>query len=474
MPEVTLCGILMTINSHEKQLYELMFEIITSEATHLKSLKVLDDVFAKSEEFSSNEPGKCVLTKQERREIFSNIDDICKTSERFLSDLVSCWRKSIKLPDICDIITKHAKKNFSCYVDYCRNKEYQIRTETALKQKPDYLNALALLESHEDCTSRSFASFLILPVQRIPRLEMLVEDICKRVDKIDDEKRRKSDPLANETSSIRKSAMLAKKALNKVATQSNDAIRRMQQTEQMIKLDKQIDFPSKMAKIPLISESKQTHLVKQGDVKKIINEVNKRISIGSQKPVQKTRHILLLSDVLLITKKKGDRYKVEDYCQRNKLVIEEIDNVDIYTRVLPLGVPSGCSNRFLLVMLENCEKRQVEEVYACDSANDRACWIEVLTPLKITENEEIYADWDCPQVECKLRYTAQKPGELALKQSDIVKVFKKCKNGMYEGKRIRDGESGLFPSNHTVEIENDHVIARNMRMKYKQMSATEN
>lgn len=63
-----------------------------------------------------------------------------------------------------------------------------------------------------------------------------------------------------------------------------------------------------------------------------------------------------------------DRYKVTDYIQRNKLVIQEIDAVDKYARVLPLGVPTGCGNLFLLVMLENHEKKQVEEVYSCDSA----------------------------------------------------------------------------------------------------------
>lgn len=44
---------------------------------------------------------------------------------------------------------------------------------------------------------------------------------------------------------------------------------------------------------------------------------------------------------------------------------------------------------------------------------------------------------------------------------------------MFEGERIRDGERGWFPSAHTVEIDNDHVRARNTRMKYKLMSATE-
>ncbi|XP_060579714.1 ephexin-1-like [Ruditapes philippinarum] len=477
MQEVQSSGLLKTITSHETQLHELMFEIITSEATYLKSLKVLDEVFAKSEEFSSNEPGKCVLSKQERHVIFSNTEEIRKTSERFLSELTSSWKKSIKMLDICDIITKHANSSFSCYVIYCSNQEYQNRIATTLRKRPDFQNALATLERHETCKSLTFASFLILPVQRIPRLLLLVAAICERVDKIDNERKRMSDLVANENqnnekSSIKKSAMCAMKALNKVARKSDDAVRKMQQTEQMIELDKKIDFPlNKMTKIPLISTSR--FLVKQGTVTKIVNEAGNRKIFSSSKPSKKIRHIFLFTDMLLITKKKGERYKVIDYAKRNKLLIEEIDSVDKYTRVLPLGVPSGCSNLFLLVTLENCEKKQVEDVFSCDSASDRARWVEALTPIKVTENEQIYENWDCPQVRCVKRYVAKEPDELTLELSDVVNVFKKLKDGMFEGERIRDGERGWFPSSCTTEIENDHVRARNTRMKYKLMSATE-
>lgn len=56
-----------------------------------------------------------------------------------------------------------------------------------------------------------------------------------------------------------------------------------------------------------------------------------------------------------------------DYGKRNALHVETIDNPEKNARVLPLGVPSGCKNLFLLVMLENHEKNQVETVFACNS-----------------------------------------------------------------------------------------------------------
>ena len=62
--------------------FQAMFEIITSEATYLKSLNVLVDVFLMSEEFGQDMSNKSVLTRQERHVVFSNIGTIRDTSER--------------------------------------------------------------------------------------------------------------------------------------------------------------------------------------------------------------------------------------------------------------------------------------------------------------------------------------------------------------------------------------------------------
>lgn len=45
--------------------------------------------------------------------------------------------------------------------------------------------------------------------------------------------------------------------------------------------------------------------------------------------------------------------------------------------------------------------------------------------------------------------------------------------GWYEGERIRDGERGWFPADHTEEINNSHVRARNLRLRYRLMIASQ-
>lgn len=61
--------------------FQAMFEIITSEASYLKSLKVLISVFLTSPEFSADMTDRCVVNRRDRQILFSNIGSIKDISE---------------------------------------------------------------------------------------------------------------------------------------------------------------------------------------------------------------------------------------------------------------------------------------------------------------------------------------------------------------------------------------------------------
>ena len=58
-----------------------MFEVITSEASYIKSLKILESHFMKSPEFSPGSP-QCVLERGQYHVLFSNVGAIKDASER--------------------------------------------------------------------------------------------------------------------------------------------------------------------------------------------------------------------------------------------------------------------------------------------------------------------------------------------------------------------------------------------------------
>ena len=69
---------LATISADRKKLQEAMFEVVTSEASYLKSLNVLIRHFVQSPKFAGTTPGDsthagAVITKRDFRVLFSDI-----------------------------------------------------------------------------------------------------------------------------------------------------------------------------------------------------------------------------------------------------------------------------------------------------------------------------------------------------------------------------------------------------------------
>ncbi|XP_060066680.1 uncharacterized protein LOC132546964 [Ylistrum balloti] len=470
MPEVKESGLLEKMSSQERKIQEATFEIITSEATYLRSLNVLMNTFLLSQEFSAEHSDRCVLTRQERHVIFSNIGSIRDTSERFLSALEAKWQESVLMEDISSVIESHANAKFECYVRYCSNQTFQERQVQELMKKQEFSDAIKRMENSPECQGLPMMSFLLLPMQRITRLPLLVDAICHRME-----------PATKQ----HKGATRALDALNKVVRKCNDGAKKMQQTEQMCRLVQNLEF--KVKEIPLVSASR--YLLKQGELTRVLTDTSSRLPLRKGKTKQAV-NIFLFNDIILISKKKRNRfsysftpqnindllstqYVVNDYAPRNALHVETLDNTD-KSRYLPQGAPSGCKNLFVVVLLENHEQKHTELILSCKSPSDRTRWIDSLSPsAKENDTEKIYEEWDCPQVQCTTKYTATEPDELSLEESDVINVFKKMGDGWYEGERIRDGERGWFPATSTTEIVNSHVRARNLRLRYRLLLASQ-
>ena len=73
-------GILSSLDPGERRLQEALFEIVSSEASYLKSLNVLVFHFANSQQFSS---GSTLLSSKDREVIFSNVLQVMQESGMF-------------------------------------------------------------------------------------------------------------------------------------------------------------------------------------------------------------------------------------------------------------------------------------------------------------------------------------------------------------------------------------------------------
>jgi neuronal guanine nucleotide exchange factor len=122
-----------TISPQQRKLQEAKFELITSEASYLRSLNVLTTHFIQSREFAGDSNSEALLSRLERHTLFSDIVPVRECSEALLADLEQRWQENVFIREICDILLEHASKHFEVYIKYCTNQLYQERMLRDLK-----------------------------------------------------------------------------------------------------------------------------------------------------------------------------------------------------------------------------------------------------------------------------------------------------------------------------------------------------
>ncbi|KAF7272278.1 hypothetical protein GWI33_014937 [Rhynchophorus ferrugineus] len=445
IPEVINSAVLSTLSAPQKKLQEAKFEILTSEASYLNSLNVLKNHFIKK--MSSTN----LLTPEELNILFGHVEIVRSSSEKLLHDLEKCWQDNILLHGICDIVQKHTEENFNVYIQYCENQVLFDEVLKVLKDRLGFSEFLSHLELSEVCQSLTLYSFLMLPMQRITRWPLLVEAVLKRL--------RQQDPEYF-------ACNYALVAINKIVSQCNEAARNKEREVELRKISKKLEFPSNVPITPIFITDR--YLVRHGPVCHIQprNDDNK-LTFG-KKFVKTTIHLFLFNDLFVVSKEKSEgTFTIVHYCPRNLIELNS-------SEIIAPGKDLQSKHLIMLTMLENQDRKTVEYLLACNSESDKTRWSEALTPPKSQDPEEtLYESWDCPQVSAIHNYTATQSDELSLTKGDVINVLRKLADGWYHGEKIRDGKTGWFPANHTVEIPNIHVRARNLRQRHKFLAFSE-
>uniref|UniRef100_A0A673G8J1 Rho guanine nucleotide exchange factor 16-like n=1 Tax=Sinocyclocheilus rhinocerous TaxID=307959 RepID=A0A673G8J1_9TELE len=272
LPQVKDLGILDIISPEERKRQEAIFEIITSEYSYQHSLSILVTHFKDSADL------KKTMTTTEHHHLFSNISVIQDISKRFFEDLDTRHQKHPVIKDISDTVNKYATQHFKPYIVYCSNETFQQRTLQKLQSSNNaFRETLKQIEGSEACGGLPMISFLILPMQRITRLPLLLDTICQKTPK--------------ETAEYF-AACWAFKAISKLVKHCNDGARRMERTEQMYTIQKQMEF-GKIKPFPLVSSSRW--LKKSGELAVYTDDLSifrKAISI-------KSYYLFLFNDVLI-------------------------------------------------------------------------------------------------------------------------------------------------------------------------------
>ncbi|KAM9801266.1 LOW QUALITY PROTEIN: ephexin-1-like [Neosynchiropus ocellatus] len=457
---VQASGLLLQLPQREIIMQEAMFELVTSEASYYKSLEILETHFLHNPLLINT------LSQHDVHFLFSNIEEVMKASERasaptpvtndqrvpvvvphrrFLMDLEHRIEKSILITDVCDIVYFHAVEHFSVFIKYVINQVYQEKNyRRILEGNQAFREAMATLENHPCVRGLSFTSFLILPFQRITRLKLLVQNILKK---------------AEENSEREVNAIKAHQQLEQIVKECNEGVRKMSRTEELISIEKTLEFKSKS--VPIISHSRW--LLKKGEVQLMSGPKTTR-TMRSRKLYQPV-YLFLFNNLLLVTKRSssGDKFQVLDSCTRAMLRTEDLEDQG-----------QMLANVFNLKLLENQEEREVNYMLKASSMSDKLRWMCALTPNRRTRFMSTSAhQQDSLQVQCIQSYSSQEPDELSIEMADVLNLLEKTDDGWMMGERLHDSEKGWFPSRLVEEIQSKEVRAQNLREAFRIHQAQE-
>ncbi|XP_041128758.1 rho guanine nucleotide exchange factor 19-like isoform X2 [Polyodon spathula] len=437
IPDVRSSGMLATFSNEERKLQEAKFELVTSEASYIRSLSIAVDHFMCSRELAD------CLGAQERQWLFSKLPNVKAVSESFLQDLEVRLEEDILRFDVCDIVLAHCPAFRRVYLPYVTNQAYQEQTyQRLLQENPRFPGILARLEEDQVCQRLPLTSFLILPFQRITRLKMLVENILKR-----------TAPGSRDEDTATK----AFNELKRLIKECNSSVQSMKRTEELIHLNKKIHFEGKI--FPLISQSRW--LVKHGELVEVDTQT---ISMSGSKFKLRPVYLHLFNDCLLLSRKKETgKFAVFVHAKIGELKVKDL-NVKLH----------GISG--FIFHLQLCEERRVKHqiLLKADTESEKQRWIAAMFPSDpVMSKGQISENEDLAQVQCIKSYKAQEHDELTLEKADILQAKTRTSDGWIEGIRLSDGERGWFPRNYVEEITSRSARLRNLRENNRIKCATQ-
>jgi hypothetical protein len=154
-------------------------ELVSTEETYCYMLKTLLDLVVYPLRESNKSSKKCILSQEDMSKLFCNVEEIYQFHSTLLSglkDRIIFWHQDQKISDIFLTILPYLK----IYKLYMSNYPTALKTLTQLRNGSKSAEFNKLLKGAYQSPrfkSLDLTSFLILPIQRVPRYILLLEQL---------------------------------------------------------------------------------------------------------------------------------------------------------------------------------------------------------------------------------------------------------------------------------------------------------
>ncbi|XP_019936836.2 protein ECT2 isoform X2 [Paralichthys olivaceus] len=165
--------------SKQSARWQVSKELYQTESNYVDILSTILQLFHHPLEKESQVGGP-ILAQEEIKTIFGSIPDIYDVHTRIkhdLEELLTDWREERSVGDIILKYSKELVKAYPPFVNFFEmSKETVVQCE---KQKPRFHAFLKINQSKPECGRQTLVELLIRPVQRLPSVALLLNDIKK-------------------------------------------------------------------------------------------------------------------------------------------------------------------------------------------------------------------------------------------------------------------------------------------------------
>ncbi|XP_045439640.1 protein ECT2 isoform X5 [Pipistrellus kuhlii] len=167
------------VPSKQSARWQVAKELYQTESNYVNILATIIQLFQVPLE-EEGQRGGPILAPEEIKTIFGSIPDIFDVHTKIkddLEDLIANWDESKSIGDIFLKYAKDLVKTYPPFVNFFEmSKETIIKCE---KQKPRFHAFLKINQAKPECGRQSLVELLIRPVQRLPSVALLLNDLKK-------------------------------------------------------------------------------------------------------------------------------------------------------------------------------------------------------------------------------------------------------------------------------------------------------
>uniref|UniRef100_A0A8C5MKX1 Pleckstrin homology and RhoGEF domain containing G5 n=1 Tax=Leptobrachium leishanense TaxID=445787 RepID=A0A8C5MKX1_9ANUR len=351
-----------TLTRRQCHQQEAIWELLQTEATYIKKLKVITDLFLCC---LLNLQDSGLLCEVEPEKLFSNIQEIIQLHRSLWSNvMVPVLEKTRKMKGLLDPVDfengfRMFESQFKPYIRYCMEEEGCMEYMRNLHRDNDIFRAyVTWSEKHKQCNRLKLSDMLVKPHQRLTKYPLLLKSILKKTDDLQ----------------IRESIILMINSVERFINHVNSRMRQRQEQQRLAAIISRIDsyeavesssdevdkLLKEFCKFDLTAPMLRTS---PDDTRQLHLEGSLKMKEGKDSKMDV--YCFLFTDLFLITKpvKKAERTKViRQPLMVDKIVCRELKD----------------PGSFLLIYLN--EYRSAVAAYTFQASGQSLCrsWIEAI------------------------------------------------------------------------------------------------